>query len=115
MTRGESEIGDGGERNARKKTNLSWPFPTLRFKKQFSTYLADGVGSEDIEEVFTNAYAAIRENPEFTPKEKDVAKWKSESQKYRTPKLTKEQRDARIEEKIAAYRAGQASEDEDEE
>ncbi|KAF8261392.1 hypothetical protein EI94DRAFT_1833343 [Lactarius quietus] len=32
-----------------------------RFKKQFSTYLAEGVGSEDIEEIFTNAYAAIRE------------------------------------------------------
>jgi len=86
-----------------------------RFKKQFSTYLADGVGSEDIEEVFTNAYAAIRENPDFQASEKDAAKWKSESQKYRTPKLSKEQRDARIEEKIAAYRAGQASEDEDEE
>ena len=78
-----------------------------RFKKQFSTYLADGVGSEDIEEIYSNAYAAIRENPEFKPTEKDVAKWKSESKKHKDVRLTKEQRDKRIQEKIAAYKAGQ--------
>ncbi|KAG7571084.1 hypothetical protein FFLO_00909 [Filobasidium floriforme] len=84
-----------------------------RFKKQFSTYLADGVGSEDIEEVFTAAYAAIREDPEFKPTEKDTAKWTAESKKYKSPKLTYEQRQARVEEKIAAYKAGQASDDEE--
>jgi len=87
--------------------------PLLRFKKQFSTYLADGVGSEDIEEVFTAAYAAIREDPEFKPTEKDTAKWASESKKYKSPKLTREQRESRVEEKIAAYKAGQASDDEE--
>jgi len=87
-----------------------------RFKKQFSTYLADGIGSEDIEEIYTNAYAAIRENPTFTPTEKDTEKWKSESQKHRTSKLNREQRRARVEEKIASYKAGkvdQAEEDEE--
>jgi hypothetical protein len=42
----------------------------FRFKKQFATYLADGVGSEDIEEVFQNAYAAIREDPTFKPQKR---------------------------------------------
>ncbi|KAH8107346.1 ribosomal L18 C-terminal region-domain-containing protein [Phellopilus nigrolimitatus] len=36
-----------------------------RFKKQFAMYLADGVGSEDMEEIYTNAYAAICEDPTF--------------------------------------------------
>lgn len=86
-----------------------------RFKKQFSTYLADGVGSEDIEEIFTSAYAAIRENPDFEASEKDTEKWKSESAKYRTPKLTREQRVARVDEKIKAYKAGKGEDAEEEE
>lgn len=80
------------------------------FKKQFSTYLADGVGSEDIEEIYTNAYAAIREDPTFKPTEKSKD-WKTESKKFRTPKLTLEQRRQRIQEKIAAFQAGAEEEE----
>jgi large subunit ribosomal protein L5e len=76
-----------------------------RFKKQFSTYLAEDIGSEDIEELYTSAYAAIRENPEFKATEKDVAKWKSESLKLKQIPLTREQRRARVDEKIAAFKA----------
>jgi len=76
-----------------------------RFKKQFSTYLADEIGSEDIEEIYTSAYEAIRENPEFKPTEKDTAKWKAESVKLRSKPLTREERRARVEEKIAAFKA----------
>lgn len=86
-----------------------------RFKKQFSSYLADGVGSDDIEEIYTNAYEAIREDPTFKPTEKDVAKWKAESLKYKTFKLTKEQKQERIQSKIAAYQAGKLDVEEDEE
>ncbi|KAG8746773.1 60S ribosomal protein L5 [Ceratobasidium sp. 414] len=84
-----------------------------RFKKQFSSYLADGVGSEDIEEIYTNAYAAIREDPAFKPTEKDKD-WKAESLKHRTPKLTYAQRKENIKQKIALFQAGQAAGDEDE-
>ncbi|KAI6119298.1 hypothetical protein EDD16DRAFT_1581430 [Pisolithus croceorrhizus] len=38
----------------------------------------DGIGSEDIEEMYTNAYAAIREDPTFKPTEK-TKDWKAES------------------------------------
>jgi large subunit ribosomal protein L5e len=76
-----------------------------RFKKQFSTYLADGVGSEDLEEIYTNAYAAIREDPTFKPSEKEKD-WKAETKKYNTPKLTLEQRRERIAAKIEAFKAG---------
>ena len=84
------------------------------FKKQFSTYLADDIGSEDIEEMYTSAYEAIREDPTFKPTEKDVAKWKKESLSRKQHKLTKAQRDARVQEKIAAYKAGKTVEDDEE-
>jgi len=85
-----------------------------RFKKQFSTYLADGVGSEDIEEIYTNAYAAIREDPSFQPTEKD-RDWKAECLKYKTPRLTAEQRKTRVQDKIRAFKAGHDAAMEDEE
>lgn len=85
-----------------------------RFKKQFSTYLEDGVGSDDIEEIYSNAYAAIREDPSFKPTEKDTAKWKSESAKHRPGKLSHAQRAERVQEKIAAYKAGKLDEEDSE-
>jgi len=84
-----------------------------RFKKQFSTYLADGVGSEDIEEIYTNAYAAIREDPTFKPTEK-TKDWKVECKKYATPRLTHEQRKAKIQARIEAFKAGGGAADQDE-
>jgi len=85
------------------------------FKKQFSTYLADGIGSEDIEEIYTNAYAAIREDPTFKPTEK-AKDWKAECKKYVKPRLTLEQRKAKIQSKIEAFKAnGGDAVDEDEE
>ncbi|KAJ9108694.1 hypothetical protein QFC21_000014 [Naganishia friedmannii] len=86
-----------------------------RFKKQFATYLEDGVGSDDIEEIYSNAYAAIREDPSFKPTEKDTAKWTAESKKQRPGKLNREQRASRVQDKIAAYKAGRLGEDEDSE
>ncbi|KAJ9104762.1 hypothetical protein QFC19_003903 [Naganishia cerealis] len=86
-----------------------------RFKKQFASYLEDGVGSDDIEEIYSNAYAAIRENPTFKPTEKDTAKWTAESKKQRPGKLNREQRASRVQDKIAAYKAGRLGEDEDSE
>jgi large subunit ribosomal protein L5e len=74
-----------------------------RFKKHFSRYLADDIGSDDIEEMYESAYEKIREEPDFQPTEKDVAKWKSESKKYKAVKLTYEQRKEKIEAKIAEY------------
>jgi large subunit ribosomal protein L5e len=85
-----------------------------RFKKQFASYLADGVGSEDIEEVYTNAYAAIREDPVFKPSDKSTD-WKAESQKYRTKKLTLDERRANIAAKISKFEAGELEEEEEEE
>lgn len=84
-----------------------------RFKKQFASYLADGIGSEDIEEIYTNAYAAIREDPTFKPTDKSQD-WATESKKYMDKKLTLEERRARIQTKIEAFQAGGGAEEEDE-
>lgn len=89
----------------------------LRFKKQFASYLAAGLGSEDIEELYTNTYAAIREDPSFKPTEKSKD-WAAESKKHKTSKLTYDQKKERVAAKIAAWkeqRAGQADEEESEE
>lgn len=86
-----------------------------RYKKQFSSYIADGIGSDDIEEMYTNAYAAIREDPSFTPTEK-TRDWKAESLKYKMRKRTLEERKAVIQAKIKAFKdsGGEVHADDDE-
>ncbi|KAE9410598.1 60S ribosomal protein L5 [Gymnopus androsaceus JB14] len=61
-------------------------------------YLADGVGSEDLEEIYTNAYAAIREDPVL----------EGEGKKFSTPRLTHAQRKEKIAARIAEFHAGAA-------
>ncbi|EPQ27876.1 uncharacterized protein PFL1_04620 [Pseudozyma flocculosa PF-1] len=76
-----------------------------RFKKAFSSYLADDIGSDDLEEIYENAYAAIREDPSFKPTEK-TKDWAAESKKYKETKLSYEQRKAKIQTKIEAFKSG---------
>ncbi|KAF8621656.1 hypothetical protein AX15_007670 [Amanita polypyramis BW_CC] len=85
-----------------------------RFKKQFSTYLQDGIGSEDIEEIYKNAHAAIREDPSFKPTEK-TKDWKAETLKYKVHRLTLEERKTRIAAKIERFKAGGGEEEEEDE
>jgi large subunit ribosomal protein L5e len=72
-----------------------------------------------MEEIYTNAYAAIREDPEFKPtqKEKD---WKAETLKFKTHRLTHAQRKQAIDAKIQTFKAGgeaalETADDDDEE
>merc|ERR1711977_614366 len=58
-----------------------------RFKKHFSSYLNDDIGSEDID---------------FKPTEKSKD-WAAKSKKFRQPKLTYEQRKERVQKKVAAF------------
>ena len=83
----------------------------LRFKKQFASYLADDIGSEDIEDMYKSAHASIREDPTFKPSDKSKD-YKAESLKYKTYKLTLEQRRERIADKIAKFQAGGDEDDE---
>jgi len=81
-----------------------------RFKRQFSTYLADGIGSDDIEEIYRKAHTAIREDPTFKPSEK-TKDWKAEGLKYKVKKLTLAERRERIAAKIEKFKAGGANDD----
>ena len=57
-----------------------------------------------MEEIYEKAYEAIREDPDFKPTEK-TKDWAAESKKYKTHKLSYEQRKANIQTKIQAYQS----------
>lgn len=74
-----------------------------RYLSQFQQYIDDGVEAGEVEDVYVNAHKAIREDPLKKDPEaatKTKAEWKAEALKYRTNKLTKAERDARVQEKI---------------
>lgn len=80
-----------------------------RFKSQFQQYVDDEVEADALEELYTEAHAAIRADPfkKYTsdaPK-KSKDEWKAESKKYKSKKLTKEEREAGIKERMAALKS----------
>ena len=83
-----------------------------RFRKHFSTFLADDIGSEDLEDIYRDAHAKIRESPAAVITDKaDLAKWKEASRKTHPKKLSLQERRERVEAKKQAYLAGQADEE----
>lgn len=78
-----------------------------RYKLLFKSYLADELEADDIEDIYTEAHEKIRADPSFKPSEKKFTKeqYAAESKKYRQVKLTKAERDAKIAERIAAFKA----------
>lgn len=78
-----------------------------KYRSLFAGYLADEIEAEDVEEIYANAHAKIRENPVFKPTEKKFTKdqYAAESKKFRQVKLTKAERQERINQKIAAFQA----------
>ena len=75
-----------------------------RFKSQFQGYVDDDVEADGLEEMYTEAHAAIREDP-FKKHASDAPKkskdeWKAISKKYRTPKSTKAEKEERVKDKI---------------
>lgn len=80
-----------------------------KYRQVFKSYIDEEIDPEDIEEIYMNAHEKIREDPSFKPTEKKFTKeqYAAESKKYKAKKLTKEQRQAKIAEKIAAFKAAQ--------
>lgn len=79
-----------------------------RYKSQFQQYIDDDVEADGLEELYTEAHAAIREDPwkkEESGNKKTKEEWKAESKKYKTKRLTKEEKEQKVKERIAAYRA----------
>ncbi|RPA72911.1 60S ribosomal protein L5 [Ascobolus immersus RN42] len=79
-----------------------------RYKSQFQGYLDDEVEADSLEEIYQEAHNKIRENPFLAdpeaPAKKTKEEYKAESKKYRKVKLTREERRANVEKKIAELR-----------
>ncbi|PYI32351.1 60S ribosomal protein L5 [Aspergillus indologenus CBS 114.80] len=75
-----------------------------RFRGQFHKYTEAGIEAGDIEELYTEAHKAIREDPfkkdEDADSKKTKEEWKAESKKFRKVRLTHDERKARVEQKI---------------
>jgi large subunit ribosomal protein L5e len=70
------------------------------YAKQFSQYVKHEVEADDLEDLYEECHAAIRADPSPAPKG-DKAQYKSDKYKN-TAKLTREQRRANVEAKLAA-------------
>ena len=75
-----------------------------RYKSQFSGYIEDDVDAEGLEEIYQEAHKGIREDPfkkdEDAGEKKSKDHWKKESKKYKSPKLSHEEKKQRVKEKI---------------
>jgi large subunit ribosomal protein L5e len=68
-----------------------------KYKRQFSKYLEDDVTSDTLEDMYKEAHEKIRNDPSFTATEKGSYE---ESKKFKSKKLTREERKARVQEKL---------------
>jgi large subunit ribosomal protein L5e len=80
-----------------------------RYKSQFSGYIEDDIEADGLEELYAEAHKQIREDP-FKKVESDAPKkskeeWKAESKKYKSQKLSKEEKVARVQAKIQELKA----------
>ena len=80
-----------------------------RYKSQFQGYIDDEVEADGLEELYAEAHSQIREDPfkkdEDAGEKKSKEHWKAESLKYRAKKLTREEKKARVVERITAIKA----------
>lgn len=78
-----------------------------RFQTIFKGYIDDEIDADSLEDIYTEAHAAIRADPSFKPTEKKYTKaqYAENTKKYRRVKLTKAERQAKIDAKIAAFQA----------
>lgn len=79
-----------------------------RYKSQFQKYIDDDIEADGVEDLYTEAHKAIREDP-FKKYESDAPKkskdeWKAESKKYRSKKLSYDEKKKRVQAKIAELR-----------
>ena len=80
-----------------------------RYKSQFQKYIDDDIEADGVEDLYAEAHKAIREDP-FKKYESDAPKkskeeWKAESKKYRSKKLSYDEKKQRVQARIAELRA----------
>jgi large subunit ribosomal protein L5e len=78
-----------------------------RYKLLFNGYIEDDLDAEGLEELYTEAHKAIREDPfkkESNPNKKSADHWTKESVKYRQKKLTHEEKRKKVQARVAELR-----------
>jgi len=85
-----------------------------KYEAHFAKYIADGKDADSLEEMYTEAFQKIRDEPDFEPKEKkgvtherkgNTVKISDGTEHVRSVKLTLKQRRAKVAQKIAAAQA----------
>lgn len=77
-------------------------------------YLADEIGSEDLEDMYKECHQKIREDPTYTKTDKaDLEAWKAASKATHPKKISLAERRERIEAKKAAWVAAKETADEE--
>lgn len=76
-----------------------------RYRGQFVKYIEDDVEAESLEEMYQDAHKAIREDPfkkvEGAGPKKSKEEWKAISLKFKKQRLTKAEKEANVQKKIA--------------
>lgn len=76
-----------------------------RYRSQFVKYIEDDIEAESLEELYADAHKAIREDPfkkaEGAGPKKTKEEWKAIGLKHKTQRLTKEEKVANVQKKIA--------------
>jgi len=79
-----------------------------RYKSLFQGYIDDEVEPDGLEDLYTEAHSAIREDPfkkdEDAGEKKSADFWKKESLKYKHKKHTREEREKNVQDRIAKLR-----------
>lgn len=80
-----------------------------KYRNLFKSYIDSNIETDAIEEIYSNAHAAIRADPAYKKTESKFTKeqYAAESKKYRQTKLTTAERNARVAEKIDAFKSNQ--------
>jgi len=76
-----------------------------KYKKQFSKFLAAGLDADDLEDMYKEAHAAIREDPVHVPTEKKKPAAGEKVKNNFKARLNKKQRDNKIKQKVAHFKA----------
>lgn len=72
-----------------------------RYKKQFANYIKAGVTPDSLEDMYTAAHAAIREDPTPKPTTKNVPEVQK---RYHRVKMSREQRRDRVRQKMNSFK-----------
>jgi large subunit ribosomal protein L5e len=81
-----------------------------KYKRQFSKFIEAGVSADDLEDIYKEAHAKIRANPEFIPTKKkgDYKDFK----KYTRSRLNLKQRKNKVKQKIESFKRAQDKDEE---